>query len=170
MNTAIQLRSSDMADRAAILGVVRDAFTADGHDGQEEVDIVEAVWRLGVAADHLDVVAILRGVIAGHVLGSWGHLGGRQVIGIAPLSVSPRYQRMGVGLALMSELIRRADELPLVVLLGNPKYYHRFGFEPAGPLGITYPPAGPDSPHFQVRRLSSYAPEFQGEYTYAWEA
>ena len=75
----------------------------------------------------------------------------------------------------MSELIRRADaaDLPLVVLLGDPAYYQRFGFEPAGPLHISYPPAGPDSPYFQVRRLSSYAshtPLFQGEYIYAWEA
>jgi putative acetyltransferase len=170
MNRAIQLRSSNMADRAPVLGVVRDAFTADGHDGQDEVDIVEAVWRLGAAGDHLDIVATLDGVIAGHVLGSWGNLGGRHVIGVAPLSVSPRYQRIGVGRALISELIRRADELPLVVLLGDPGYYHRFGFEAAGPLHISYPPAGPDSPYFQVRRLSSYTPLFQGEYTYAWEA
>jgi predicted N-acetyltransferase YhbS len=58
---------------------------------------------------------------------------------------------------------------PAVVLLGEPSYYRRFGFEPAGSAGIVYPPVGPDSPHFQVRRLSGRrSPE--GRFTYGWES
>ena len=43
---------------------------------------------------------------------------------------------------------------PLLVLLGDPAYYGRFGFEPAGPLGLSYLPVGADNPHFQARRLA----------------
>jgi putative acetyltransferase len=110
-------------------------------------------------------------MVCGHVLGSWGDLGERQVIGIAPLAVSPAHQGKGIGSSLMRQIIQRADdvELPLVVLLGNPEYYERFGFEPAATLDIWYRPAGRDSPHFQVRRLGAYVPGFHGEYRYAWE-
>jgi len=69
----------------------------------------------------------------------------------------------------MTELIARADRQgwPLLVLLGNPAYYGRFGFEPAGPLAIVYPPV--DGPAFQVRRLATYNRTWRGTFTYAWE-
>ena len=41
-------------------------------------------------------------------------------------------------------------------ILGNPTFYGRLGFEPAGPAGIVYPPIGPDSPHFMIRRFPGY--------------
>jgi len=69
----------------------------------------------------------------------------------------------------MTELIDRADRQGwrLLALLENPAYYRRFGFEPAAPLGIVYPPV--DSPAFQVRRLGTYDPSWRGTFTYAWE-
>lgn len=171
MSAAIQVRPTQPEDRPRILGMVWDAFATEGRDGHEEVEIVEAIWARGAGGENLDLVATLDDALAGHVLGSWGDLAGHQVIGIAPLSVSPPHQGIGVGRALMQEAIQRADSagLPLMVLLGDPAYYGRFGFEPAGPLNIVYRPVGPDSPYFQVRRLSAYA-SLQGEYIYAWEA
>jgi putative acetyltransferase len=71
----------------------------------------------------------------------------------------------------MTELLRRAEDLgwPLVVLLGSPAYYERFGFEPSGPLGIVYLPVGAGNPHFQVRKLTGYDDSLRGEFTYCWE-
>ncbi|MBO0886820.1 MAG: hypothetical protein J2O38_05435, partial [Acidimicrobiales bacterium] len=59
---------------------------------------------------------------------------------------------------------------PLVVLLGDHRYYQRFGFEAAGPLGIVYEPAGADSPHFQVRRLNPAARTHGGRFLYCWKS
>jgi putative acetyltransferase len=72
----------------------------------------------------------------------------------------------------MTELLSRADAAgyALVALLGNPRYYSRFGFEPSGPLNIFYLPAGVGDPHFQVRRLSAFDRSYSGEFTYCWEA
>ena len=52
---------------------------------------------------------------------------------------------------------------PLLVLLGDPAYYGRFGFEPAGPLGLGYAPAGADSPHFMARRLDGDGASLPGD-------
>jgi putative acetyltransferase len=92
-------------------------------------------------------------------------------VGIAPLSVTPNRQNEGIGTALMTELLRRAEmaELPLVVLLGRPEYYVRFGFEPSGPLGISYPAVGADNPHFLVRRFARYDSTYLGQFTFCWE-
>ena len=72
----------------------------------------------------------------------------------------------------MGALIDAAEvrQWPLLVLLGEPAYYGRFGFEPAGALGLAYAPAGAGNPHFQARRLGGYAAALRGDFTYCWES
>jgi putative acetyltransferase len=125
MRPDLQVKATLLADRAAVVAVVQLAFGTAGRDGQEEVEIVQAVWTLDAAAEGLDLVATVDEAVVGHVLGSWGTLGGRPVIGVAPLAISPDYQRTGIATALMREMIRRADSsgLPVIVLLGDPAYY-----------------------------------------------
>jgi predicted N-acetyltransferase YhbS len=163
-------------DHDAVLALVFDAFSDGTRDGHEEVEIVAETWAHGAVPDGFDLVAVEdREIedreIVGHVLGAWGDLDGRDVLGIAPLAVAPAHQGRGVGTALMTGLLGRAESagLPLVVLLGAPAYYGRFGFEPSGPLGITYRPVGPDNPDFQVKRLSAYDASLHGEFAYCWE-
>jgi len=171
MERAVVVRPTGQSDRSAILATVRAAFTSDGHDEQHEVDIVEAIWTRNAEVDGLDLVAIRNGEVSGHVLGSWGDLAGRPVVGIAPLAVRPPDQRSGVGSALMQEVIRCGNltRLPLVVLLGDPSYYVRFGFEPASVHGAWYSQGGPGDPHFMLRRLSAFTECPEGRYLYAWE-
>lgn len=171
VRTDMAVRTASAADRDAILELVRDAFSDESRDGEEEVEIAAATWSLRAVPHELELVAIEGPTVVGHVLTGWGALGGRDVVGVAPLAVSPGRQGIGIGTALMSELLRRAElaDLPLVVLLGNPAYYGRFGFEPSGPLGVSYPPVGPGNPNFQVRRFSHYDPSYRGEFAYCWE-
>jgi putative acetyltransferase len=89
MERAVVVRPTGQSDRSEILATVRAAFTSDGHDEQNEVDIVEAIWTRNAEVDGLDLVAIRNGEVVGHVLGSWGDLAGRPVVGIAPLAVRP---------------------------------------------------------------------------------
>ena len=162
------IRATTESDHDAILEVVRDAFAHDGRDGQEEIDIVVRSWGL---ADRvaIDLVAVEEDVV-GQVLGAMGKLGGRDVLAVAPLAVAPTHHGRGIGSALIRELLRLAELSgePMVLLLGSPAYYGRFGFEPAGPLGIIYPPVG-DNPAFQARRLENYDPSLRGDFVYCWE-
>jgi putative acetyltransferase len=168
--TRATIRSAMSTDRGAILGVVASAFATGGRDGTEELDIVHATWGSPARLQDLELVATSRGSVIGHVLVAHGSLSGRPVPGVAPLAVAPEHQGRGVGSALMAEVIARADAagFPMLVLLGSDRYYARFGFEAAAPLGIVYPPVGA-SPHFQVRRLARYDPSSRGEYSYCWE-
>jgi predicted N-acetyltransferase YhbS len=167
-----------MTDRRAILEVVRQAFSADTtRDGQEEVDIVRSTWAreaspagLELVAEGEDVTAGEDGIV-GHVLAALGDLGGCPAVGIAPLAVVPSCQRQGVGTALMTELLARVEHggWPFALLLGNPGYYRRFGFEPAARYGITYRPVGPGNPHFMVRAFSTDLADRRGDFVYCWE-
>jgi putative acetyltransferase len=166
------IRPSVPDDRDRIIELVREAFTGDGRDGHDEVDIVRATWARN-RADTIELVAVDdSGVIIGHVLGAAGDVDGRELLAVAPLCAAPAHQHAGVGTALMHALLEQADAAgwPAVVLLGNPKYYARFGFEPAPPLGVVYPPVDPELPHFQLRKLTRYDPSITGHFRYCWEA
>ncbi len=91
--------------------------------------------------------------------------------GLAPLAVAPARQRRGVGSALAREAIRLAEAAgePLILVLGDVDYYARFGFEPAGPWGVTPALIRPRRPeNFQIRRLSAFDGQ-GGAFRYAWE-
>jgi putative acetyltransferase len=81
---------------------------------------------------------------------------------LSPLSVAPSHQGRGIGSALTREALRLADEAgePLVLILGNPAYYGRFGFEPAAPLGLEAPATyGND---WMAAKLTAYDPAVRG--------
>ena len=99
--------------------------------------------RLRENCDELtSLVALTSGQIVGHILfspviidGPGGSLGG---MGLGPMAVLPRYQRLGIGSMLVEAGIERLREqgCPFVIVLGHPEYYPRFGFEPASGYGI----------------------------------
>jgi predicted N-acetyltransferase YhbS len=165
------VRAKGANDKKAVLAVVWAAFSGHGRDGDAEVDIVMRTWALAVGPEDLDLVAVDDGAIVGHALGAIGDLEGREALAVAPLCVTPSRQGEGIGSSLMAELLARARVAgwPIVMVLGDPGYYERFGFEPAGPLGIYYCPVGRDDPHFQVCRLATPDLSLRGEFRYCWE-
>jgi putative acetyltransferase len=167
------VRSPRPGDEEAVLAVVLAAFTSPGRPGDEEVAIVRGSWAAGPAEERIELVAEVDGEVVGHLIAATGRLDGTAttVAGVAPVCVAPGHQGRGIGSALMWELVHRAGDRrwPLLVVLGEPAYYGRFGFEPASRLNIVYAPAGPDSPHFQARRLDGYDARLRGTFAYCWE-
>jgi putative acetyltransferase len=168
---AVVVRDERAEDREAVHRVNALAF------GQRaEADLVDALRAAGAAI--VSKVAVLDGEIVGHVLLSPVTIaapgGEREALGLAPVGVLPRCQRQGIG----STLVRRAlDEcrqrgVGLVVVLGHPAFYPRFGFTPAAPFGLCYDERAP-SGAFMVAELQPgalrgasgvvrYRPEFAG--------
>lgn len=89
---------------------------------------------------------------------------GLRLLELGPMSVRPDRQGRGLGGELIREALRRADERhePLVLVLGHPTYYPRFGFRRASEIGIV--PAEPDIPDeaYMAIRLRSYDPTITG--------
>jgi putative acetyltransferase len=170
---SVRVRALAPGDEDAVLAVVFAAFSSPGRDGGEEVDIVRRTWRCATPEARLELVAADGGAIVGHLAAAPGRLDARatDIAGVAPVCVAPGRQRRGVGSALMGELITRARDRrwPALVVLGDPAYYGRFGFEPAGRHGLHYAPVGHDDPHFQARRLVDDVVARRGEFSYCWE-
>jgi len=90
----------------------------------------------------LSLVAEIAGDIVGHIICSKAEVRTENhiipVLDFGPLSVLPEYQCMGVGSALIKEMLLRAKELGYgaILFFGRPEYYPRFGFQEAATWGI----------------------------------
>lgn len=125
----LTVREATKEDRPAILKIVEAAFARP-----DEAAIVEKLWESDAAS--LDLIAEIDGEIVGHCAFSLvtadPPLNGA-LLGMAPVSVLPSHQNKGVGGAMIETGIDccRSRGARLVVVLGAPAYYSRFGFEPA---------------------------------------
>jgi putative acetyltransferase len=132
-----------------------------------EAGLVDELRAAGDLVDVLSFVAV-DGEVVGHVATSVASVGAHRVVAVGPLGVLPEWQRRGAGSALMHALLGGAEALgePVVVLLGAPAYYGRFGFERADLYGIR-PPVAAWGEHFMVRRLTSWTEGLAGDFRYA---
>jgi putative acetyltransferase len=164
------VRRETPADVAPIRAVIAAAFARpDMRDGAPpEVALVDQLRASDAWLPALSLVATgPDGEVVGHVLCTRGRVGRAAVLALGPLGVHPDHQRRGAGSALVHAVVGAADALgePLVALLGDPRYYARFGFRLAGQYGIS-PPVPAWRPHFQVRPLAAYRPSLRGEFAY----
>ncbi len=128
--------------------------------------LVELIRASDRYVPELALVAEEDGVVVGHVMFSYVTLRGdeeRDVLELAPVAVAPKRQRRGIGGALIRAGIEgaKARNEPLVVVLGHPTYYPRFGFEPAREHGIE-PPSPEMEPAFMVLPLPKYDECYRG--------
>ncbi|MFI0724609.1 GNAT family N-acetyltransferase [Streptomyces sp. NPDC021224] len=167
------IRREEPTDVPAVRALTAAAFAkADAPADTEPVEagLLDALRVCDAWIPELSLVAIAdsSSEVVGHVLCTRGHVGTVPALGLGPLSVHPRHQRRGVGLALVHAVLGAADALgePLVALLGEPAYYRRFGFRTATDLGVT-PPDPAWGAYFQIRTLTTYSPALRGPFAYA---
>ncbi len=128
----ISIREEQPADRDAIFRVNAAAFETDG-----EAQLVDALRDAGdvvlslVAEDQSAEAAIV-----GHILFSRLMIetdsGAVSAVALAPMAVVPERQRQGIGSQLVKAGLNGCRELGerIVVVLGHPDFYPRFGFSP----------------------------------------
>ncbi|MEH1800726.1 GNAT family N-acetyltransferase [Nostoc sp.] len=139
--------------------------------GQEnEAKLVEKIRRSDRYIPELSLVAEVENVVVGHILFSYIDLVNEetlQVLGLAPLAVHPQFQRQGIGSALIKAglEIAEAKKEAIVIVLGHPQFYTRFGFQPAVVYEIESPFPVPEE-FFMVKPLQSYQKIYQGKVVY----
>ena len=141
----LNVRRSTDTDNAAIGRLHKSAFGPE--QGQEIEDLVYDLFSDATARPFLSLVADMDGTIVGHILFTRATLEPgfedvRAVI-LAPLAVSRDFQARGIGGSLITEGLKQLAEsgVDMVFVLGYPAYYPKYGFQPAGALGLeaTYP-------------------------------
>ena len=132
------IRRETLEDRAAADAVTTAAFGRPTVDEEPvETRLLRALRDDAGWISTLSMVAARDDEIIGYVVCTRGRIGVLDALGLGPISVLPSRQRQGVGEALMHAVIGAADAAgePLIALLGDPRFYTRFGFVPASDLG-----------------------------------
>ena len=169
------VREQQADDYEAIRHVYAEAFRRPGFRPPQnpgsvppEVGLFEALWEAGDAIPEFSFTALTNGEVIGHVTASQATVAADPVVAVGPIGVLPDHQGTGIGSALMDALLAAADaaDVPLIVLLGAPQYYSRFGFRPAKELGVI-PPEPEWGDAFQARPLTAYTESVAGRFQYA---
>ena len=165
----VEIREEQAGEYQEIRQVIVAAF-----GGDTEANLVELLRDRNRAP--VALVAVSNNKIIGHVMFSPVTITPApkafRAIGLAPLSVLPKFQRQGIGSMLAHEGLKKCAVagFEMAVVLGSPDYYPRFGFSRASlyDLGNEY---GADE-HFMAMELKHgaldkvsgivrYSPEFE---------
>ena len=136
MSVEFEIRESRAADSKAIESIYPGAFPDE--------DLVPLVQDLLKDPDvTLSLVATANSQIAGHVIFTRCGVVGNDldVALLAPLAVDRPYQGEGIGSALVRAGLQRLQDagVSTVLVLGDPKYYGRFGFTAETLIEPPYP-------------------------------
>ena len=163
------IRREIAEDLGSVEAVTSAAFAVgDGVREPPETRLLRSLRRDSGWIPTLSMVAVHDEQIVGHVVCTRGWVAQIAALGLGPISVLPSYQRQGIGQAMMHAIVGAADAAgePLIALLGDPRFYGRFGFMPASRLGIDAPNREWGA-HFQVRALTECPPSVTGAFQYA---
>lgn len=145
----VLIRPETPADPAAISALTTAAFAGAEHSSGTEAAIVDALRAAGALSLSL-VAEDEEGRIIGHAafcpitIDGAELTDGRRWFGLGPVSVAPDAQGQGVGAKLIRDglALLQATDAGGCVVLGDPAYYGRFGFE--ADLALLYPGVPPE--------------------------
>jgi putative acetyltransferase len=149
----VTIRPEQPSDTLAVRSVHEAAFPTAA-----EADLVERLRGNGKAA--VSLVAADEGRIVGHILFSpvtFEPPLAVVALGLAPMAVLPGHEKHAVGRRLVQNGLAESHSKGacMVVVLGDPGYYGRFGFERASRHGLRNEFGVEDS--FMVFMLDSHA-------------
>jgi len=141
----IIIRPETLKDYTAISEVNKLAF------GQEnEARLVKNIRQTANFNPKLSLVAIKNEKVVGHILFSpiiiQSLKGNIPALALAPLAVCPEFQNQGIGSQLVKQGLEECQRLghKVVIVIGYPMYYTRFGFSSATAKGLSAPFPVPD--------------------------
>ncbi len=141
MNVAISETSA--IDLPELKQLAMDAFGLE--EGPEIALLIERLLVDATAQPGLSLKAQVKDAIVGHVLLTRARIlpdfEKMQASILAPLMVHPDYQSQGIGSKLVYAALEKVKQQgnTLVFVLGDPNYYTRFNFAPAGKQNLHAP-------------------------------
>ncbi len=156
------IRDAMDADYVGIYQIITNAFKDDPHSNNQEANIVENLRKDNALT--VSLVAEINKVVVGHIAFSKVTINNTfdHWYGLAPVSIDPQYQNQGFGGQLIKQGLMRLKSLSAhgCVVLGEPGYYGRFGFESNPELILP----GVPSHYFQALSFNGKMPNGEVKY------
>jgi len=139
----IILRLEEEKDYSSVENLTREAFWNIYRPGCDEHLLIHNIRKAKEFIKDLDYVAVSNDEILGNIVYAKAKIIGinkeYDVITFGPVSVLPKYQKLGIGKKLIKHTIEKSKEMGFnaIIIYGNPKYYERFGFKNSKEYKIT---------------------------------
>lgn len=158
----IQINDEQKTDIQALEEVIKAAFLNAEHTSHTEHLIVKSLRKSCQLT--VSILAVENEKIVGHIAISPVMIssGETEWYGLGPISVLPEKQGLGIGSLLMQTALARLKQLGAqgCVVLGNPDYYSRFGFQAYPKLYLE----GVPPEYFQALSFHRHIPQGQVVY------
>jgi predicted N-acetyltransferase YhbS len=144
------IRQERPEDFPQIYDLVKAAFQTGRVSNGQEQDFVNELRSGDTYIPELALVAEENGRLTGYIMLSKASVVNGEdkfaIAYVAPLSVVLEFRNKGIGSALIKEGFKLARQMGFtsVFLVGDPAYYHRFGFRSASAFGIRHMHEIPD--------------------------
>jgi predicted N-acetyltransferase YhbS len=141
----IILRQESAGDHQSVFEVIEKAFKNEVLSDHREHFLVDNLRKTNAFIPELSIVAEIDEKIVGHILLSKIKIINKEnefeSLALAPVSVHPDFQNIGIGALLIKKSHQIAKELGYksIILLGHENYYPKFGYTLAGKYDITLP-------------------------------
>lgn len=141
----VHIRQESPADYPAVEQIIEAAFKTMEHSDQNEHHLVARLRNSIAFLPELSLVVSIDDRIVGHILLTKIKIKNASnsvdSLALAPVSVHPAHQRMGIGGQLIEHAHKIAKTLGFgsIVLVGHEAYYPRFGYQQADKYGIRLP-------------------------------
>lgn len=157
------IRLEEEKDYFETENLTREAFWNVYREGCFEHLIIHNLRKDKSFVKELDYCIEIDNKIIANIVYAKGNLkleGGeiREILIFGPVSVLPEYQKKGYGEKLINYTIEKAKELGFdaIVIMGNPNYYKKFGFESCSKYKIYYEglDKNEEAPFFMIKILN----------------
>lgn len=134
-NKQITIRPERPEDSAAVIAINDRAFA-----GTAESELVVAIRESGRPV--ISLLAYSDDTPVGHIFFSPIQIRSEgptiATLALAPMAVLPAFQRRGIGTLLVEAGLKQCarQDCQVVIVVGHPTFYSRFGFRPATGMGL----------------------------------
>lgn len=154
--------------------IIQKAFLNEEYSDKKEHLLVNRIRKSDAFIPELSLVALNQDEdVIGHILLSKIKIvdGNNEVdsLALAPVSVTPEYQKKGIGSQLIRAALKNAKDLGYhsVIVLGHKDYYPKFNFKPASLWNIQAPFEVPDDVFMALELTPNSLEKVQGVVHYS---
>lgn len=133
----ITIRPEKSEDFNTIYKINKKAF-----NGEVEARLIDKIRQSDNFVPELSLVALKDDKIVGHILFSRVKIkikgAEKLILALAPIAVLPELQKKGIGSLLVKKGLQtcKGFDYDIIVVIGHPEFFPRFGFTPARKRGL----------------------------------